>query len=69
MATATRVTVNLTKKSTAALDQTARDTHDTHTDVINRAIQVYAHLEAAKAKGIRPHLEVEPDKYVPFEYA
>ncbi|MEU8364960.1 hypothetical protein AB0C27_53995 [Nonomuraea sp. NPDC048882] len=40
-----RVSVNLTAKATRALDDTVEMTGDSQTDIINRAIQVYAHLE------------------------
>jgi hypothetical protein len=40
-----RVTVNLTPRTSAALDEAVRLTRDTKTDTINRAIQVYAYLE------------------------
>lgn len=57
MRTQARVTVNLTARSTRALDQTVEVTGDTQTDVINRAIQVYAHLEAALSRGEQIVLE------------
>lgn len=37
-----RVTVNLTPRAAAALDAAAARTGDNRTDVINRALQVYA---------------------------
>ncbi|WP_026415654.1 hypothetical protein [Actinomadura oligospora] len=40
-----RVTVNLTAKGAAALTELMRLTGDTKTDVINRALGVYAYLE------------------------
>lgn len=40
-----RVTVNLTPRTSAALDEAVRLTRDTKTDTINRAVQVYAYLE------------------------
>jgi hypothetical protein len=40
-----RVTVNLTPRSAKALDDVVQLTQDTKTDVINRALQVYAFLE------------------------
>jgi hypothetical protein len=55
--TQARVTVNLTSRSTQALDETVASSGDTQTDVINRAIQVYAYLEAAMAKGEQIFLE------------
>ncbi|MCO5991919.1 ribbon-helix-helix domain-containing protein [Actinoallomurus rhizosphaericola] len=46
-----RVTVNLTPRSAAALDEVVRLTRDTKTDVINRALQVYAFLEKVMNEG------------------
>lgn len=40
-----RVTVNLTARASRALEHTVTLTGDSKTDVINRALQVYAHLE------------------------
>ncbi|MFJ8932810.1 hypothetical protein ACIRJS_40015 [Streptomyces sp. NPDC102340] len=40
-----RVTVNLAPKAAAALDEAVKLTGDTKTDTINRALQIYAHLE------------------------
>lgn len=54
---AARVTVNLNSKSTRALDEIVANSDDSQTDVINRAIQVYAYLEAAMAEGSRIYLE------------
>ncbi|MDA2809456.1 hypothetical protein O4J56_02290 [Nocardiopsis sp. RSe5-2] len=55
------MTVNLTARSTQALDTTVAATGDTQTDVINRAIQVYAYLEQAMARGELIYLE-DPEK-------
>ena len=52
-----RVTVNLTARSTRALEEAVAATGDTQTDVINRALQVYAYLESAMAEGDRVYLE------------
>lgn len=52
-----RVTVNLTARSAKALEETVDATGDTQTDVINRALQVYAYLEAAMAEGDRVYVE------------
>ncbi|MCP2335367.1 hypothetical protein [Actinomadura rupiterrae] len=46
-----RVTVNLTSKGAAALTDLMRLTGDTKTDVINRALSVYAYLEDVIAEG------------------
>jgi hypothetical protein len=49
--TLTRLTVNLTPRSAAALDLAVGDTGDSKTDTINRALQVYAYLEHAITGG------------------
>jgi hypothetical protein len=46
-----RVTVNLTPRSAQALDEVVRLTQDTKTDVINRALQIYAFLEKIMNDG------------------
>ncbi|RFU41715.1 hypothetical protein DZF91_10365 [Actinomadura logoneensis] len=46
-----RVTVNLTAKGAAALSELMRLTGDTKTDVINRALGVYAYLETVEQEG------------------
>lgn len=46
-----RVTVNLTPRSAHALSVAADLTDDTKTDVINRAIKVYAYIEQLIADG------------------
>ncbi|MEV4253912.1 hypothetical protein AB0J52_12185 [Spirillospora sp. NPDC049652] len=46
-----RVTVNLTAKGAAALTELMRLTGDTKTDVINRALGVYAYLESVTQEG------------------
>lgn len=53
----TRVTVNLTARSAKALEEAVAATGDTQTDVINRALQVYAYLESAMAEGDRVYVE------------
>ncbi|GHC78186.1 hypothetical protein GCM10007079_15900 [Nocardiopsis terrae] len=52
-----RVTVNLTARSTKALEEAVATTGDTQTDVINRALQVYAYLESVMAQGDRVYVE------------
>lgn len=42
MSDLTKLTVNLTAKAEKALRKASRDTGDSETDVVNRAIQVYA---------------------------
>jgi hypothetical protein len=46
-----RVTVNLTPRSSRALDDTVALTGDSKTDTINRALQVYAYLEEVTHRG------------------
>jgi hypothetical protein len=46
-----RLTVNLTPRSSAALDLAVELTGDTKTDAINRALQVYAYLEKVVESG------------------
>jgi hypothetical protein len=40
-----RVTVNLTIRSVAAMDRITEITGDTKTDVINKALQFYGHIQ------------------------
>lgn len=51
-----RVTVNLTPRSSAALELAVRLTGDTKTDTINRALQVYAYLEQVARNGGSVHV-------------
>jgi hypothetical protein len=46
-----RVTVNVTRRASRALDLAAQLTGDTKTDTINRAVQIYAFLERVAAEG------------------
>lgn len=46
-----RVTVNLTARSSRALEVATELTGDTKTDTINRALQIYAFLEQILARG------------------
>jgi hypothetical protein len=46
-----RVTVNLTARSSRALEVATGLTGDTKTDTINRALQIYAFLEQIYAHG------------------
>jgi hypothetical protein len=39
-----RITVNLTPRASAALEQAVKLTGDSKTDTLNRAIQVYAYI-------------------------
>lgn len=48
-----KVTVNLTRRSADALDKTIAATGDSKTDVINKALQLYAFLqEHMGARGL-----------------
>jgi len=49
----TRLTVNLTPKSRAALGAAVLISEDTRTDVVNRALQFYTFLLAEQAEGKR----------------
>jgi hypothetical protein len=49
--TLTKLTVNLTPKAAAALDNAASITGDSKTDTVNRALQFYEWLEMEKATG------------------
>jgi hypothetical protein len=60
------VTVNLTPRSSRALDSTVAMTGDSKTDTINRAVQVYELVEEIMKAGgalyIRPHAEAELER-------
>jgi hypothetical protein len=56
----TKVTLNLTPKAAQAVLKVAELTGDTRTDIINRAVQVYAEIEQVFAKG--GELYVRPEK-------
>jgi hypothetical protein len=61
-----RVTVNLTPRSSRALDHTVAMTGESKTDTINRAVQVYELVEEIMKAGgalyIRPHAEAELER-------
>ena len=46
-----RVTVNLVVRASRALQRVVDLTGDSRTDVINRALQVYAYMEEVNANG------------------
>lgn len=46
-----RLTVNLTRRSSAALELAAQIAGDTKTDAVNRALQVYAYLMHLQEQG------------------
>jgi hypothetical protein len=56
-----RVTVNLTPRSARALELATQLTGDSKTDVINRAIQVYAYLEHVSSNGGSVHTQKAED--------
>ncbi|MEO6088814.1 MAG: hypothetical protein ABIQ18_37455 [Umezawaea sp.] len=60
-----RVTVNLTPRAARALTEVVTLTGDSKTDSINRAVQIYAFLEATWTNGgsvlVRSHPEAEPE--------
>ena len=46
-----RLTINLTQKSSEALAEAMGLTRDSKTNSVNKALQLYALLQAAQAKG------------------
>lgn len=52
-----RVTVPLTPRTDRALDAAVQITGDTQTHVLNRALQVYAHLQGLAEQGWSVYLE------------
>jgi hypothetical protein len=46
-----RITVNVTRRASRALELATRLTGDSKTDTINRALQVYAYVEQVTAEG------------------
>jgi hypothetical protein len=46
-----RLTVNITRRASRALDLLTKLTGDTKTDSVNRALQVYAYMEQVTAHG------------------
>jgi hypothetical protein len=56
-----RVTVNLTARSSRALDQVVQLTGDSKTDSLNRAIQVYAYIEEILEAGGSVHVRETAD--------
>jgi hypothetical protein len=56
-----RVTVNLTSRSSRALELVAELTGDSKTDTINRALQVYAYLEQVTLDGGALYLRESAD--------
>jgi hypothetical protein len=47
----TRLTVNLIRPAVDSLDQLADTTALSKTDIVNRALQIYAFIEQTKAEG------------------
>jgi hypothetical protein len=56
-----RVTVNLTARSSRALNEAVRCTGDSKTDTLNRAIQIYAYIERILQSGGSVHIRETPD--------
>lgn len=65
-----RVTVNLTARSSQALEEATALSGDTKTDIINRALQIYAFLERVSAGGGSVHVrrteDAEPERIMIF---
>jgi hypothetical protein len=61
-----RVTVNLTSRSSRALDEAVQLTGDSKTDSLNRAIQIYAYIERVLQSGgsihVRETSDSEPER-------
>jgi hypothetical protein len=55
-----RVTLNITPRTVVALDEAMVATGDTKTDVINRAVQVYAYLHSVMEGGGRLYVRDHP---------
>jgi hypothetical protein len=47
----TKVSANFTQRSVIALEAAAEISGDTQTDCLNRAVQLYAFIEKARAEG------------------
>jgi hypothetical protein len=56
-----RVTVNLSARASRALEQIAKLTGDSKTDIINRALQVYAFFEETTADGGALYIQESKD--------
>jgi hypothetical protein len=54
-----RLTVNLTSRSSSALEDAVELCGDTKTDTVNRAIQIYAYLEQVIRNGGSVHVQEE----------
>jgi hypothetical protein len=57
-----RVTVNLTPRSSKALEEVVRLTGDSKTDSLNRAIQIYAYIEHILSAGGTISVRETPDQ-------
>jgi hypothetical protein len=57
-----RVTVNLTPRSSKALEEVVQLTGDSKTDTINRAIQIYAYIEGVLHSGGSISVRETPDQ-------
>jgi hypothetical protein len=56
-----RITVNLTPRSSSALELAVDMTGDTKTDTVNRALQIYAWLEQVIVGGGSVHVRPTQD--------
>jgi hypothetical protein len=58
-----RITVNVTRRASRALELATKLTGDSKTDTVNRALQVYAYVEQVTAEGgsvyVRPAVGAE----------
>ncbi|WP_106399484.1 ribbon-helix-helix domain-containing protein [Actinocorallia populi] len=52
-----RITVNLTPKTTLALDELVKRSGDTKTDTINRALQLYEFLDGVIRDGGKVYVQ------------
>ncbi|MEV4893896.1 hypothetical protein ACIBHY_51580 [Nonomuraea sp. NPDC050547] len=59
-----RVTVNLTQRAARALEEAVELSGDSKTDIINRALQVYAYLERIDHDGGKVYVH-DPDQEHP----
>jgi hypothetical protein len=56
-----RVTVNLTPRASQALSDVTTRTRDTKTDVINRALLIYAYVEQVLGDGGAVYVQADSD--------
>ena len=56
-----RVTINLTPRSSRALQEASAITGDTKTEMINRAVRLYEYFEQVSRAGGTVYVRPEPD--------